>query len=268
MAIVTISRGTFAGGEQLAELLSGRLDYRNISREVLYDKVLQDFGFTAEELEQTMERAPTRFDHAGERRRRLFIAIQASLCQLVLEDRVVYHGQAGHLLLPDIGHVLRVRLIAPRRLRITMAGEREGLKPPEAGNKIDRVDAERSRWTQFVFGANWADPALYDMLLNLECMTLPEAAELVSKAVELPAFQPTEESRQRLQDLTLASQVRARLVTDPATQGVDLRVEVEQGRVRLAGVMGERDRERVVRIASEVRGVARVETVGLEDRHP
>ena len=55
MAIITISRGTFAGGQKLAALLAERLSYRAVSRELLYLKVKEDYGFSSEQTAEIME---------------------------------------------------------------------------------------------------------------------------------------------------------------------------------------------------------------------
>lgn len=258
MAIVTISRGTFAGGEKLAANLSGRLGYRSISREVLYEHVRRGYGITQDELVQIMTWTPTRFDKGPDRRRRLFVSIQASLCTLLRDDDVVYHGQAGHLLLPEISHVVRVRLIAPRAKRIQMAMDSEGISSHQASCKIDQVDSERARWTEFVFGANWADPTLYDVVLNLERVDLEQAAELVCATVKLPAFRTSAESQGRLEDLALKSAVLAELLANPSTADLELKVETSAGEVSISGLNDRRLLDRVIEVARGVPGVAGV----------
>lgn len=262
MAIVTISRGTFAGGARLAELLGQRLGYQTVSREALYQKVQQDYGITEDELIQIMTWAPTHVGPGGDRRRRLFAAIQAALCALLEDDGVVYHGQAGHLLLPDIDHVVRVRLIAPRTLRIEMAMEREGLSPHQASLKIDQVDSERARWTEFVFGANWADPGLYDLVLNLDRITLESATRLVCETVNLQELQPNEASRRRMAQLALRSAVLARLLGDPATADMGLSVEVEDRRVTITGPVDPRHHDLVRQVVARVDGVDEIRIAG------
>ena len=260
MAIITISRGTFAGGKQLAALLAQRLGYTQVSRELLYETVRQQYGFTTEELARTMDRSPGKLHHVGEHRRRLLIAVQAALCDLVKDGEVVYHGQMGHLLLPDISHVLRIRLIASRARRMELAMEAEQINRYEAGRRIDRVDAERSRWTQFVFGTNWADPSRYDMVLNLENMSVPEATDVVVTATSRPCFLPTDASRQELADLTVSARVRAILIADPATAELDLKVEVERGQVYLWGLTDPEALESVTSLIDEAEGVRGVTT--------
>jgi len=258
MAIITISRGTFAGGATLATLLGQRLGFRTVSREMLYHKAGEDFGVSDEELAQIMTWTPSRRDPAVDQRRRLFVSIQAALCALLQDDDVVYHGQAGHLLLPEIAHVVRVRLIAPRTKRIEMAIERETISAHQASCRIDQVDSRRSRWTEFVFGANWADPSLYDVVLNLDRMDLEDAAEIVRHTARLPAFRATDESRCRLQDLALQSAVLARLLGDSVTANLELKVEACGGRVTLSGPVDSSRRQRVLEVARQVEQASEV----------
>jgi cytidylate kinase len=236
MAIITISRGSFAGGERLATLLGERLGYRVVSREQLYERARAEFGVSMDAFVELMERAPTLFPRGARESRRLLTALQATLCELVRDDNAVYHGHSGHLFLPGIAHVLRVRLIAPRSKRMEMARRREGLTEHEASSKIDQVDAERARWTLFFYGVQWGDPGLYDVTLNLERMAPEDAADLVAAMTRLPLFRPTEGSLRQLRDVALASLVKTRLLFDPVMSVADVEVEAEGGKVRLIGL--------------------------------
>lgn len=268
MAIITISRGTFAGGEKLAAALAQRLSYRTISREELYEHVQAEHGFKPEELAELLEEAPSIRTHVaerrsrqslGERRRQLFIAVQASLCELVTADNVAYHGYAGHLLLPGISHVFRLRLIAPRYQRIDMAMQREHLTRSEACQKIDRVDSERARWTQSFFNVDWADPLLFDMTLSLENLAIDEAADVIVHAVQLPRFRSTDESKKKMADLALASRVIARLATNPATATVPIDVVADNGAVKIVGMFHQGDVDWVSKVVQKIDGVKKLE---------
>jgi cytidylate kinase len=268
VAIITISRGTFAGGERLSALLAKQLGYRTVTRERLYQKVQSDHGFDPDELATLMEGPCSQGGERkarvsiGERRRHLFIAVQASLTELVRQDNVVYTGLSGHLLLPDVSHVLRVRLIAPRGKRIDLCMEAEGLDRVAATRKIDQVDAERGRWTQSFFGVAWGDPLLFDLVINLECLAIEDAARIVVHGVSLERFRTTPASQQRMEDLALSSQVAACLNADPATASFALVVRADSGVIKLLGIVSEEDHARISkRIASikEVRGLQVVE---------
>jgi cytidylate kinase len=268
MTIITISRGTFAGGEQLAKMLAPMLGYRTVSRELLYQTVETRHGITAAEASEMAEQAPrhcgpemadrdTR-QSVGAARRLLFVTMQSALCELLQEDGVIYHGNAGHLLLPGVSHVLRVRIVAPRGMRIEMAMQREGLTRTAASRKIDQVDGERARWTQAFFDARWGDPLLFDIVFNLEQLSVDEAAATVVQATKLNRFQATPESRQKLADLWLASRVAAALHAEPKLATLSVEVSAASGVVKLLGVGANRC-EAAVALAGRVEGVKAVQ---------
>jgi cytidylate kinase len=258
MAIITISRGTFSGGEQLATIAGEMLGYRVIGREGLFKRVADTYGIKREALEDLWDPEPPLVGAAVTEHQRMMVAVQASLCDLLGEDRVVYHGQVAHLLLPGVSHTLKVRLVAPRAMRVKAVMEHEHLTELEAHHYIDHVDGVRARWARVFYGADWTDPALYDMVLNLEWMKVTDAAEILAAATRLPVFQPTEESRAKLANIRLASRVRARLMTDTRTSDFFLDVRAESGRVRVSGIA---TREHIDLVTDVVRGVPGVEQV-------
>ena len=68
--------------------------------------------------------------------------------------------------------VLRVRLIAPLAIRRRAVIERGGRAPPDAERVIRQRDATPSPLDQAMYGVDLADPKLYDLVVNLEAMSL------------------------------------------------------------------------------------------------
>ena len=181
MGIITISRGSFSGGTVVAECLAERLGYRVVSREILAAAAAR-YGIAEEKLAQALERAPGLWERLGHERRLYLVFIQAALCDMLQEDGAVYHGHAGHLLLRGISHVLRVRLIAPMPYRIGAAMEQLRCGREEAEAHVRRVDEERARWTRFLYGIDWNSPLLYDLVVNLEAMSVETACGVIGAA--------------------------------------------------------------------------------------
>lgn len=65
--------------------------------------------------------------------------------------------------------------------------------------------------------------------------------------------------RETTGDAGLVTSVKARLLDDPATAAMDVRVAATQGTVRLSGNASREQTERAVRIAREVPGVKQVD---------
>ncbi len=155
--------------------MAERLAYRCLSREVLVEAAAT-YGVPEPALAQFLDTSPGLWERLTQSRRLYLIFLQAVMCERALPGRLVYHGQAGHLLLPGIGHVLKVRLIAPLDVRIRAVMAREGVGREAALMSIQRVDEERLRRLRYLFQVDWRDPAVYDVVLNLEHMTLEAAA--------------------------------------------------------------------------------------------
>jgi cytidylate kinase len=259
MAIITISRGTFSGGNQLADCLGRQLGYEVLSREVL-TAAASRYGVSEPKLAQALERSPGLLDRFLVDRMRYLAFLRAALCEHVARDNVVYHGHAGHLLLQGVRHVLRVRLIAPLTYRTAEVKKRLRLSDSEAEAHIARVDRERERWTRFLYGVDWHDPKHYDLVVNLEHVEIAEACAAVVAVAGSPRFQADAESRQAMTDWLVASRVRAALAMDQETAHAEVEVRVRQGEARIEGKLADPALvQAVIDAARSVEGVTRVD---------
>ncbi|HLA77069.1 MAG TPA: cytidylate kinase-like family protein [Vicinamibacteria bacterium] len=239
MAIITISRGTLSGGQRLARCAGTNLGYRIISREELVQEASRRYGVTEAELLRGLEQAPGFWDRFRTDRHIYLSVARATLCHLVRDDYVVYHGYAGHLLLRDVGYVLRVRIIAPMRDRIRAAREEHGFGEGAAEAYIRKRDEERVSWTRFLYGIEWGDPGLYDLTLNLEKTSIETACGVLAALVDRPEFKVTGENRRQLADLELAAHTHAKLFLNPkvGAAAAKLEIKAKDGVVSLHGIL-------------------------------
>jgi cytidylate kinase len=259
MSVITISRGSFSGGKMLAECLAKRLGYRCIDRDVIVERAAAH-GVSQQEIRDALEKPPGFLERFSQKRYKYLALVQASLTQEVREGKVIYHGLAGHMLLGSGRHILRIRLIAPLEFRVRMVHERLNYTRSEAIAYIQKMDDQRRRWTSYLYGVNWGDPELYDLVLNLEQMTLETACHIVSAAVHRRCFELTPACRKALADLALASKVRALLAVSPSTEGLELEATANDGLVTLKGKLASPGQfSEVRRIAGEVPGVIDLE---------
>jgi hypothetical protein len=262
MSVITISRGAFSGGEALAECVAARLGYRCIGREELVQRAA-GAGVPESEMRDALLKSPGLLDRLRSRRRLYLTLIRAFLAEEVASGDAVYHGNAGHLLLADAVPVLRVRVIAGPEFRLAMVKERMGLGPAEAAAYLAQQDEERRKWTRFLYGVEWGDPSLYDVVLNLDRATMEEACGVVTDMARLECFVLTPERSTALRDFALASRVRAALGLDPGTAPLEVEVLCQSGAVRIQGFVGSRRGIREVeRVARQVPGIR---DLNLED---
>jgi cytidylate kinase len=235
MSIIAISRGTFSGGEALATRVAERLGYQCVSRETNLEAAAKEYGIPADELTADMEKRPSFWHRVIGERTAYLTFVRATLCERARRDNLVYHGLVGHLLLPGVAHVIRVRVIAERGARNQAAMQHQNIGNNEARAHIEKVDKERRQWIRFLFDVEWDDPQLYDVVLNLTRMSLDGACATVVGLTERVEFQPTAASQQAMQNLALSSRVSAVLARDPRTRDVDLKVTADNGVVTITG---------------------------------
>jgi len=258
MSVITISRGTFSGGKMLAECLAEQLGYRCIDRDVIVERAAA-FGVSQDELRNALLKPPTFLDRFQHKKYIYLALIQAALTQEVRSGKAIYHGNAGHLLLKGGPHVLRTRIIAPMEFRLDMAQDRLKLSRSEALAYIHKVDQERRKWTQYLYGVDWGDPALYDIVLNLEYMSVEEACDIIANIVRQRCFEFTSECQTAMDDLALASRVRANLAINSPTSHLEFDVTARGGSVSIKGRLTSLDElAEVRRVAGEVPGVSAV----------
>ena len=224
MAIITISRGSYSKGKQIAEGVAARLGYECISRDVLLE-TSEQYDIPEVKLVRALHDAPGvlgRFTHGKER----YVSyIERAFLDCALDDDVVYHGLAGHFFLKGISHVLKVRILADMEDRVALEMTREGIHRDEALHVLRKDDEERRKWSLALYGIDTADPVLYDLTIHIRKLTVADAVDLVCTSAELPHFRTTPESRRALEDLILAARAKCRIVSRwPLAQ-----VAVEEG---------------------------------------
>ncbi len=167
MAIIMLSRGSHSGGKLLSDCVAAHLSYRSINRETIIAKA-SGCGTTERKLRDALERPPSFWDRFREDRRRYMTLFQACLTEELGSGNVIYTGHSAHLLLGGVSHVLRVRIIAPLAFRLAAVQDALQLGRDAALAYIRGQDEDRARWTRYLYGVEWSDPALYDLVLNLE----------------------------------------------------------------------------------------------------
>ena len=187
MTTITISRGSYSMGRAVAEGVAARLGYECLSRDVLLE-ASEHFNIPEIKLEDAFKNAPSILDRITEGKKRYIAYIQSALASHARADKIVYHGLAGHILLRNISHVLRVRINADLDLRISVLMERDKCSEAAARKQVARLDRERWKWTKSLYNLDPADPSLYDLILNISRFGVKDAVGLICRAAKLSRF--------------------------------------------------------------------------------
>jgi cytidylate kinase len=257
MPIITIYQGASGEGQELAQTVANDLGYRCVGREVLVE-ASRRYGIPEAKLNEIVEKGPHWWERLLQDLRPYRIALQAALCELAHDGKVVYHGHLGHELLPGVGHVLKGLLTAPIEFRVEQTRARQNLSDAAARHYVEEVDKARSRRLMAMFGTDWRDPNRYDLVLNMGKMRREGAKRVIIEAAKLEEYQPTPSSEQAFKDLALGSRIHATLFASPDVKASAVEVRAEGGHVYVKGRVDEGMEDRVVMLVKNVPGVTNV----------
>ena len=234
MPVIFISRGTMSGVHLFLDYLHSRTGIRCSSREDLENDV-NKHGEIAVRVLEKLANAHSAYDQFSELRWPYMVLMRKALLEEIRDDNVVYHGYSSHLLLPAFRHFVRIRIEAPLEMRVTMTMRRLSCNEEKAREYITNADEHRVKWARFMYAHDIRNTMLYDLILNLDRVTLKAACGILECIMVEKDFQVTPESRAEVERLYLATKIEESLVTDPRTAALEIRAEVQNDGIRLIG---------------------------------
>jgi len=183
---VAISRETGANGGELAKRVAERLGWKYLDQELL-DCMAERYNLSRTALEFVDETVASWFHEMFGKWLDERLVSQAEyvhrLGRIVLlaaqHESTVFVGRGVQFILPRESG-LAVRIIAPRKTRVENIMELRGCGHREAEKYVDETDRGREQFAQRYFHHDTTDPHLYSQVMNLEFMSLDDAADLIA----------------------------------------------------------------------------------------
>jgi cytidylate kinase len=179
---ICVSRQYGARGAEMGRLVAEQLGFRFYSQELIHDVAEQAQVRTqlVESLDERVRDGISKWMSALVERGAFEPSdylhnLSKVVLTLARHGRGVIVGRGAHFLL-DPKTTLRVRVIAPLEVRVARIAARDGLREDEARAKILRIDGERVAFNRQHYGADIADPAHYDLVVNAGTLGLEGAA--------------------------------------------------------------------------------------------
>jgi cytidylate kinase len=264
MKWVTVSRKMGTRGSDIAKRVASELGYRFYDTDAI-SQMAQELG-VLDSGRASAETAPSIFQRIFSQRPIVYLERLASaLYEAAKQGDAVFLGRSGHLLLRDFTCALHVWVTASPETRIRTLLD-QGWTREAAAHAIKRSDDERSAVVKFAFGEDWGDPARYDLVLNMDKLSVPVAVSTVLHVVRSPAISDAStEALRALGMLAVARRAEAALMEATDIQGCFSSLSVAvvaPGTVRVSGnVDTEGNRAAADTILRAVKGVEAVENV-------
>jgi cytidylate kinase len=258
MSIITISRGSYSKGKEVAEKVAKKLGYECIARDAIIE-TSKEFNIPEIKLVRAIHDAPTILERFNYSKEKYLAYLRVTMLERFQKDNIVYHGLGGHFFVKDISHVLKVRIIADMEDRVKLEMEREGISKREALSILKNDDKERRKWCKYIYGIDKWDPILYDLVIHIKRISTDDAADIICHTVGLEHFKTTTESQKAIDNRLIAAKVKVALI--------DLRPDIEvfadDGTISIktkGSEFGEEElSHKIKEIAKSVPGVKKVE---------
>ena len=188
--------------------------------------------------------------------------LNSVIYELAKHGNGVFLGRGGHILLKSFSCAFHVRVIASRQKRVANLLAR-GFTEQTALRAIEESDRERAGFISYAFGKDWDDPGLYDVLLNMDKLSIPMAVDTIAGIARSEEITSCSlDSMETLAKMALSARAEAAIEEAGLSYGPTLSVTVsvaEMGTVRLEGTVG--DQISKVRAGEVVQAVSGVQTV-------
>jgi hypothetical protein len=183
--------------------------------------------------------------------------------ELARQGNAVFLGRGSYILLRDFPCAVHVRVTAsPETCIRTLMNQ--GLNREAAVRTIKRSDDERSAFVKFAFGVDWADPDRYDLVLNMDKLSVNLAVATVLQVVRSPEISEASAAAiASLETLALTSRAEAALVEAGFAHGFYTSLSVTAtapGTIRVSGNVDALERKaKAETVLKTVKGVESVE---------
>jgi len=261
MTAISIFSGIFCGGEPVVAGLVSQTGYERVMDLDIVQEASRLSGLSQQKIERAFSGKASVFNKFTHERERSIAYLKLALAQRLSDTSLVIDGFVSHLIPKQLGHVLRVCLIAGTVFRLGRALQDRGLNEHDAGRLIRKHDEDAAAWVHDLVEVN--DPwsaSLYDMLLPTDKMDVDAIIGRIRDAMEKDVMRDTPRSRKAAEDFLLGAKVEVSLANEGHTVGV----EVKEGNVSLTinkhVLMLSRLEEELVKIAAQVPGVKRATT--------
>ena len=241
MHFITFSRKMGTNGTEVARRVAEKLGYKFYDTRAI-DQAAGEMGFL-ESVKEMDEKAPSLFHRLFSQKPAIALdRINSVVYELAKKGDAVFLGRGSHILLKSFQCALQIRVTASPEIRIQNLVKR-GFHRDAASKAMEQSDIERGAFIKFAFGVDWEASELYDLVLNMDKLSIDLAVNTVlglARSDEIKAC--SVDALRSLEMMSLSSRAEAALIDAGLTYGPITTVSVtvsEPGKVRLSGLVGE-----------------------------
>jgi cytidylate kinase len=177
LSIITVSRQAGSLGDEIAEVLSKKLNSELLTRDDIMSKFFTEIA-TTNDMHMLHESAKYYLNQSRENISYLEY-MKLRLSAYVRDHSVILVGFGSQLIFSDSADALHVRIIAPKEIRISRIMKQYHVGGTEALEIASHSDRKQRKFVSTVFGTDLTDETLYDLILNTENLSVYECVTVI-----------------------------------------------------------------------------------------
>ena len=211
MPVVALTQGMGSLAQDIAEQLAAELNLATLQHEVA-DRVAEKMHVPRSLISRLRAGKAGPIERLTADRASIALYTAEEVLETAARGNVVLRGWGATLLLRPVPHVPCIRIMRPFDKRVQWLMAQLDTDDRElAENEIRRSDHSNATRMHEQFGVDWGDPALFDMVLNTDRVSVDSCVQQIKTLLARPEFTETEASRTQLQGMALSARVRSAL---------------------------------------------------------
>lgn len=194
MQIITISRQTESGGDEIAEHLANRLGLKLIDRDYVLENWLKE---VADDHQLHMLEQSRKFytktidkDKALYENQTFANYIEDKLKEYAKENSLVILGLGSQIIFSNHPRAIHIKIVASEESRVEKIMKKYGMHKEQAERTIELSDRKRRRYVYQVHNIDWSDPTLYHLSLNFDGLELEQALTILMNLIDFKKENP------------------------------------------------------------------------------
>lgn len=191
--IITVSRRTGSLGKEIIDLLGQKLGIPIITRDLVMNHWFPEIA-SKHELHMLSE-SPAYFLTTSSAGISFAQHLEDKLKDFTTRQDAIIFGLGSQIIFSHHADALHVKIMASRQVRIQRIMHTHSLEQQEAERFLELTDRKHKRYISAIYGLDWSEPSLYDIIINTDSISIEEAAALlhytvINRQAALPADKP------------------------------------------------------------------------------
>jgi cytidylate kinase len=260
MAVIALTQGMGSLAQDIAEQLADELKLETLQHEVA-ERVAEKMHVSKSLINRLRGGKAGTLEKLRADKHAMAIYTAAEVLDAAARGNVVIRGWGATQLLRTVPHIPCIRVMRPFEKRVDWLMKELGTdERGVAEAEIRRSDAANASRMNDQFGVHWGDPVLFDMVLNVDRMSVDTSVQQIKALLLRPEFAETAESRALLAGMALSAHVRAALNSHEDTRAVDVSIEGQNGCITLRGIVtNDAEKNATLQVAAAVAGVQSID---------